>query len=395
MSERISLLAAERAEEWLLKPGVYFMQGNIAAAEAALIAGCRFFAGYPITPSNEIAEHMARRLPQVGGYFIQFEDEIASINAIIGAAYGGVKSMTATSGPGFSLMQEAIGLAAMIEAPIVIIDVQRAGPSTGIPTLVGQGDIMQAKWGSHGDYEIVAYLPNSVQEMFDLTIEAFNTAWEYRVPVVVLSDQTVGHMIEKLRVPPLEEIRIVERRKPEVPPEEYLPFDSRYLVPPMAVAGEGYRFHVTALTHDDRGYPSTRHEVSEKLVTRLVRKIRENEKVIGRYESIMVDDADLVVVAYGITSRSALKAVREARREGLKVGLFRPITAWPFPYWGLREAVDRGASILVVEINMGQMVHVVREYYANITEIHSMPWAPGEVPRPHVILRKIKEVYPR
>jgi 2-oxoglutarate ferredoxin oxidoreductase subunit alpha len=393
LSERISLLTAERAEEWLLKPGVYFMQGNIASAEAALIAGCRFFAGYPITPSNEIAEHMARRLPQVGGYFIQFEDEIASINAIIGAAYGGVKSMTATSGPGFSLMQEAIGLAAMIEAPIVIVDVQRAGPSTGIPTLVGQGDIMQAKWGSHGDYEVVAFLPNSVQEMFDLTIEAFNTAWEYRVPVIVLSDQAVGQMIERLRVPPLDEIKVVERRAPTVPPEEYLPFDSRYLVPPMAVVGEGYRFHVTALTHDDRGYPSTSHEVSKKLISRLVRKIRENEKVIGRYEAIALDDAELVVVAYGITSRSALRAVREARRDGLKVGLFRPITAWPFPYWGLREAVDRGASILVVEINMGQMVHVVREYYNNLVDIHFMPWAPGSVPRPHDILVKIKGVY--
>ena len=229
--------------------------------------------------------------------------------------------------------------------------------------------------------------------MFDLTIEAFNTAWEYRVPVIVLADQSVGQMIERLKVPPLDEIKVVERNAPTVPLEEYLPFDSRYLIPPMAVAGEGYRFHVTALTHDDRGYPSTSHEVSTKLVTRLVRKIRENEKVIGRYEAIALDDAELVIVAYGITSRSALRAVREARREGLKVGLFRPIAAWPFPYRGLREAVDRGARILVVEINMGQMVRVVREHYSNLVDIYFMPWAPGSVPRPHDILLKVKEVY--
>ncbi|MEM0366139.1 MAG: 2-oxoacid:acceptor oxidoreductase subunit alpha [Acidilobaceae archaeon] len=395
MAERISLLEAVEKKEALLEPGVYFMQGNIASAEAALIAGCRFYAGYPITPSNEIAEHMSRRLPQVGGVFIQFEDEIASIMALIGAAYGGVKSMTATSGPGFSLMQEGIGCAFMIEAPIVIVDVQRGGPSTGLPTLVGQGDIMQAKWGSHGDYEIVAYLPSSVQEMFDLTIEAFNAAWEYRVPVIVLTDQRVGQMIEKIEVPPYEEIKIVVRRKPEVPPEEYLPFDSRFLVPPMAAAGEGYRFHVTCLTHDDRGYPTTSHNISRKLVSRLVAKIRENEKVIGRYESYLADDAELIIIAYGITSRAARRAVKEARREGLKVGLFRPITAWPFPYWGLKEHVDRGAELLVVEINMGQIVRVIREYYNNITKIHFMPWAPGEVPRPSDILLKIKEVYPR
>ncbi|MDM7275592.1 MAG: 2-oxoacid:acceptor oxidoreductase subunit alpha [Thermoprotei archaeon] len=390
MSERVSLL---RAEEALLKPGVYFMQGNIAAAEAALVAGCRFFAGYPITPSNEIAEHMSRRLPQVGGYFIQFEDEIASVIAISGAAYAGVKSMTATSGPGFSLMQEGIGMAAMIEAPIVIINVQRGGPSTGLPTLVGQGDVMQAKWGSHGDYEIVAYLPSSVQEMFDLTIQAFNTAWTYRVPVIVLPDQRVGQMIEKLSVPDYNEIPIAGRIAPEEPPEEFLPFNSKYLVPPMAFAGEGYRFHVTSLTHDERGYPSTSHKISTQLVTRLIRKIRDNEKAIGRYESVLTDDANLVVVAYGITARSALKAVKEARKEGLKVGLFRPVTAWPFPYWGLKEAVDRGADIVVVEINMGQMVRVIREHFANIVNIHSMTWAPGDVPRPHDILVKIKEVY--
>jgi 2-oxoglutarate ferredoxin oxidoreductase subunit alpha len=371
------------------------MRGNDACVEAALIAGCRFFAGYPITPSNEISHRMSRRLPQVGGFFVQMEDEIASIMAVIGAANAGVKAMTATSGPGFSLMMEAIGYAAMTETPIVIVDVQRAGPATGIPTLVGQGDIMQAKWGSHGDYEVVAYLPNSPQEMFDLTIEAFNTAWRYRVPVIVLSDQVVGQMIEKVVVPPYEKIEIVERRKPDVPPEKFLPFDSRYLVPPMAVAGEGYRIHVTGLTHDERGYPSTSHEVSRRLVERLVRKIRENEDRIASWEEYMVDDAKLVVVAYGITSRSAKRAVREARREGLKVGLYRPRTAWPFPHRRLRRLVEEtGAEVLVVEINMGQMVHVVREYVGDLTRVHFMPWAPGAVPPPETILAKVKEVYP-
>ncbi len=379
----------------LLKPGVYFMRGNHACVEGALIAGCRFFAGYPITPSNEVSALMSRRLPQVGGYFIQMEDEIGSIMAVLGAANGGVKAMTATSGPGFSLMMESIGLSAMTETPAVIVDVQRGGPSTGLPTLVGQGDLMQAKWGSHGDYEVVAYLPNSPQEMFDMTIKAFNTAWAYRIPVIVLADQVVGQMIEKVVVPPHEEIEIVERKKPEVPPDMFKPFDSKYLVPPMAVAGEGYRIHVTGLTHDDRGYPTTSHEVSQKLVSRLVRKVRENEKLIGEWEEHQTDDAELVIVAFGITSRSAMRAVRDARREGLKVGLFRPKTAWPFPHWALRKHVDRGADILVVEINMGQMVRIVREHFANLVKIHSMTWAPGTVPPPEIILAKIKEVYPR
>ncbi len=376
----------------LLRPGVYFMRGNDAAVEGALIAGCRFFAGYPITPSNEVSARMSRRMPEVGGYFIQMEDEIASIMAVIGAAVGGVKAMTATSGPGFSLMQEAIGLSAMIEAPTVIIDVQRGGPSTGLPTLVGQGDIMQAKWGSHGDYSTIAYLPNSPQEMFDLTIEAFNSAWKYRVPVIVLADQMVGQMIEKVIVPPYEKIQIVDRKRPEVPPEEYLPFDRRYLVPPMAIAGEGYRVHMTGLTHDERGYPTTRHEVSKWLVEKLIEKVRRNEKEIARWEVYEVDDAKLVVVAFGITSRSAKRAVREARRKGLKVGLFRPMTAWPFPYWALEDIVSSGAKVLVVEINMGQMVHIVREYVGK-ENVYHMPWAPGAVPPPETILERITEVY--
>ena len=250
----------------LLKPGVYFMEGNIACAEAALLAGCNFYAGYPITPSSEIMHHMALRMPEVGGVFVQMEDEIASIMAALGASAAGAKAMTATSGPGLSLMQESIGLAAMLEIPVVIVDVQRAGPSTGIPTLMGQGDIMQSRWGSHGDYEIVAYLPSNPQEFFDMTIEAFNTAEEYRIPVIVLSDKVVGQMYGRIRVPDPSELKIIERKRPEIPPdkfEEYLPYDSRYLVPPFAAAGDGYRFHTTGLMHDERGYPNLSKEVNK------------------------------------------------------------------------------------------------------------------------------------
>jgi 2-oxoglutarate ferredoxin oxidoreductase subunit alpha len=376
----------------LLKPGVYFMRGNDACVEGALIAGCRFYGGYPITPSNEIATLMSRRLPQVGGYFIQYEDEIGSIMGVLGAANGGVKSMTATSGPGFSLMQESIGLAAMTETPIVIVNVQRGGPSTGLPTQVGQGDYMQSKWGSHGDYEVVVYLPNSPQEMFDMTIESFNTAWKYRIPVVLLSDQMVGHMIEKVIVPAPDEVERVERVKPEVSPEEFLPFDNKYLVPPMVFAGEGYRIHVTGLAHNEKGYPTTDHSTVEKLVKRLVKKVRDNEKEIADWEEYMIDDARLILIAFGITSRAAKKAVRDARKNGLKIGLFRPKTGWPFPYWRVQELAESGADFLVVEINMGQMVKVVREY-VDSSRVYHMPWAPGTCPPPEAILSRVKEVY--
>lgn len=376
----------------LLRPGSYFMRGNDACVEGALIAGCRFFGGYPITPSNEISALMARRLPEVGGYFIQFEDEIGSIVGITGAANAGVKSMTATSGPGFSLMQEAIGLASMIETPIVIVNVQRGGPSTGLPTQVGQGDFMQAHFGSHGDYETITYLPNSPQEMFDMTIKAFNMAWKYRVPTIILSDQMVGHMIEKVVVPEYDEIELFDRVKPEASPDEYLPFDSKYLVPPMAFAGEGYRVHLTGLAHDDRGYPTTDHRVVTKLLNRLVSKIRSNEDKLAEWEEYMTDDANLVVVAYGITSRSALKAVKDARDNGLKIGLYRLKTAWPFPSKRIRELANEGKDFLVVEINMGQAVRIVREYVPH-DRVHFLPWAPGTCPPPEVILNRVKEVY--
>jgi 2-oxoglutarate ferredoxin oxidoreductase subunit alpha len=341
--------------------GVHFMSGDIACAEGAIAAGCRFFAGYPITPATEIAEHIAARMPKVGGIYIQMEDEIASIAAVIGASYAGLKAMTATSGPGFSLMQENIGLAAMTEAPCVIVDVMRGGPSTGQPTLPGQQDVMQAKWGSHGDYEIIALAPSSVQEMFDLTIEAFNLAETYRVPTFVMADEVVAHMWEKVVIPPAEKIRIVNRKKPNTPPDKYAPFmPDNDLVPPMACFGEGFRFHATGLTHDEHGYPRTQSsEVQMRLVQRLCDKIRKNADKIIRVEEHMLGDAEIVVFAYGIVARAALSAVRKARQQGIKAGLLRPITLWPFPEKHVAKAAENAKAIIVPEMNCGQMVREV------------------------------------
>lgn len=341
--------------------GVHFMSGDIACAEGAIAAGCRFFAGYPITPATEIAEHIAARMPKIGGVYVQMEDEIASMAAVIGASYAGLKAMTATSGPGFSLMQENIGLAAMTEAPCVIVDVMRGGPSTGQPTLPGQQDVMQAKWGSHGDYEIIALAPSSIQEMFDLTIEAFNLAETYRVPTMVMADEVVAHMWEKLVIPPAEEIKIVNRKRPNTPPEQYLPFmPDDDLVPPMACFGEGYRFHATGLTHNEYGYPQTQSsEVQTKLVQRLCDKIRKNADKIVRVEETMVEDAEIVVIAYGIVARAALSAVRKARENGIKAGLLRLVTLWPFPEKPITKAAEGAKAIIVPEMNCGQMAREV------------------------------------
>src|SRR4030066_336189 len=290
------------SEDGFLK-GEFFINGDIACAEGAISAGCRFFAGYPITPATEVAERMSERLPQVGGVFIQMEDEIASMNAVLGASWAGVKAMTSTSGPGFSLMMENLGLGVMLETPCVLVNVQRAGPSTGLPTLVAQGDMMQARWGAHGHYEIIALVPDSPQEMFDLTITAFNLSEQYRVPVLLMADEAGGHMSEKGVITRINQKELVSRPRPKVAPEEYLPYDSREgLVPPMAIAGEGYRFHVTGLTHDDKGYPVMTAEAQDKLVRRLVDKIRLNAKDIIRYEEVNVEDAEVIVVSYGISA---------------------------------------------------------------------------------------------
>jgi len=371
--------------------GTHFMSGDLACAEGAIAAGCRFFGGYPITPATEIAERMARRMPEIGGVYIQMEDEIGSIAAIIGASYAGKKAMTATSGPGFSLMQENIGLAVMTEAPLVIVDIMRGGPSTGQPTMPGQQDMMQAKWGSHGDYEIIALAPSSVQEMFDLTIECFNLAETYRVPVMLLADEIIGHMWERVKIPPPEEIVLVSRKKPKVPPNEYHPFKpDGNLVPPMACFGEGYRFHATGLTHDEKGAPKTVSiEEQTKLVKRLCDKIRKNAGKIIKVEEVMLEDAEVAVIAYGITSRAALSAVRKARKEGIKAGLLRLITIWPFPEELVAGIAKKVNVIIVPEMNYGQLVREV-ERVAKTTPVFLLSKLGEEPHRPSEIIEAMR-----
>jgi len=366
--------------------GAHFMSGDIACAEGALCAGCRFFAGYPITPATEIAEHLSERMPDFGGIYIQMEDEIASIAAVIGASYAGLKAMTATSGPGFSLMQENIGLAVMTETPCVIVDVMRGGPSTGQPTLPGQQDVMQVKWGSHGDYSIIALAPSSVQEMFDLAIEAFNLSETYRVPAFVMADEIVAHMWEKVVIPHASKIKIVSREKPHIAPDKYKPFaPDGSLIPPMACFGEGYRFHATGLTHDERGYPKTQDsEVQSRLVRRLCEKISKNADRIIKVEGIMLGDADVVVVAYGIVARAALSAVRKAREFGIKAGLLRLVTLWPFAEKHVAEVAKQAKSIVVPEMNCGQIVREVERAakktpVAFLSKLGEDPHTPQEI----------------
>ena len=347
----------------LLGASPAFIQGDVACAYGAALAGCRFFAGYPITPATETAESMAALMPRIGGTYIQMEDEIASIAALIGASWTGVKAMTATSGPGFSLMQENIGYACMTETPCVIVDVQRSGPSTGQPTEPAQGDMMQARWGSHGDYELIALVPNSVQECLDLVVEAFNLAERFRSPVIVLTDGEVGHMREKTIIPEFEDLHLVERERPTVPKESYVPFGGGpAAVPPMGVFGLGYRTYVTGLTHTEKGLPATASaEEHTKLVSRLCEKIRQASDSLVRVEERYLDDAEYAVVSYGITSRVALNAVRQLRRRKQKVGYLRLIGLWPFPEERLFRLGKQVKGILVPEMNLGQMYHPVRE----------------------------------
>lgn len=358
---------AGAAVESRVLTGEHFMHGDQACAEGALAAGLDFYAGYPITPSTDVMEHIAERLPKVGGTFVQMEDEIASVAAIIGASAAGARVMTATSGPGFSLMMENIGLAAMIEVPIVIVDVQRASPSTGLPTAVGQSDLLQVRWGSHGDYAVVAYCPSSPQECFDLTIAAFNTADRYRVPTFVLMDEIVGHMTEHVVIPDTDTIPRVKRKGPSVPPGDpsFLPYKAdEDMVPPMAHAGEGYRVHMTGLTHDERGYPALTAATHEKLVTRLIDKIRLNADHIAKHELLHTEDAEVIVVALGCTARSARRAVSQARAQGIRAGMMRPITMWPFPKTTLENLATNGVAkrFVVPEINMGQLCREVERH---------------------------------
>ncbi|MFQ5823018.1 MAG: 2-oxoacid:acceptor oxidoreductase subunit alpha [bacterium] len=374
--------------------GAHYLDGDLACAEGALAAGCRFFAGYPITPSTEVAERIAARFPLVGGIFIQMEDELASMAAILGASWGGKKAMTVTSGPGFSLMMENIGLGAMTETPCVIVNVQRGGPSTGLPTLPGQQDMMQARWGSHGDYEIIAIVPNSPQECFELTIEAFNLSEKYRVPVMVMMDECVGHMTEKVVIPPADEIVIFNRRLYKGPKNSYLPYEinnGNGMVPLMANTGEGYRFHITGLTHNEKGYPVINAEVQQKCVSRLIDKINKNAEDIIQYEEDQIENAEVVVVSYGISSRVSLRAIELARKKGLNVGLFRLITAWPFPEKRIKEIAEKVKSFVMVELNLGQMVFELERCVAGNSKVFLVPHAGGYVHDPEDILKNIQE----
>jgi 2-oxoglutarate/2-oxoacid ferredoxin oxidoreductase subunit alpha len=377
----------------VLAPGDYFMMGNFACVEAAILAGCRFYAGYPITPSSEIFERASVRFPQVGGSAIEMEDEVGSMAALVGASFAGAKVMTATSGPGFSLMMENIGLAYVMEAPCVVVNVQRAGPSTGVPTLVGQGDMMQAKWGSHGDLETIVYSPNSVQEFFDLTIQAFNSAEKFRTPVFVLADQVVGMMWERLRVPAADQIEVVQRQvldPMEVMDREHPYFDYANDFIPMPIAGRGNRVNVDSLTHDSRGYPSIDHGVSESMTRHLTGKVKDHAREIWRWEERYLDDAEIAVVSYGSASRSALAAVKSARSRGVKAGYLRLVTPWPFP----DEVIDRISKnltgLVVAEINYGQMIHPVREN--SHCPVVGASWAPGTLIEPATILDAMQAV---
>jgi 2-oxoglutarate ferredoxin oxidoreductase subunit alpha len=369
---------------------VKVMQGNEAVAWGALAAGCRFYAGYPITPSTEIAELLSRELPKVGGKFIQMEDEIASLAACIGASVGGLKAMTATSGPGFSLMQEHIGYAAMTEVPCVIVDVQRLGPSTGQPTSASQGDVMQARWGTHGDHPIIVLSPISVRQAFDLTVLAFNFSEKYRTPVILLMDEVVGHMREKVDLPDAATVERVERVATSVPPEWYKPYgDSLTDVPPMADFGRGYRYHVTGLLHDPAGYPTTRLDEIAPWVERVERKISRNVHDIVVAEEDGVESARTVVVAYGASARSARHAVKLARQRRCRVGLVTLLTLWPFAEELIAHVARTAKRIVVPEMNLGQLALEV-ERVAGRNKVVRLNRADGEMVTPQKILEAIE-----
>lgn len=377
------------------RPAHHLIQGNEACAEGAIAAGCRFYAGYPITPSSEIAEVLAWRLPALDGTFIQMEDEIASLGAVIGASLAGVKAMTATSGPGFSLMQEHIGFACMAEVPCVIVDVMRGGPSTGLPTLPSQGDVQQARWGTHGDHPIIALAPAGVRECFELTVRAFNLSEKYRTPVILLMDEVVGHMRENVALPDPKELELIERVKPTVPPEWYIPYeDTPSGVPPMGVFGEGYRYHVTGLLHDVRGFPTLREDEIEPFMQRLFRKIWAHLDDIQTWETYALEDAEVAVVAYGSVARSAKRAVEEAREKGKRVGLIRLITIWPFCRKAVEEVLGRCHTLVVPEMNLGQISREVKRVCRGRAEVVTVSKMLGRLIRPVEILEALEGLYP-
>lgn len=371
---------------------VVLMQGNRACAEAALAAGVRFYAGYPITPSTEVAELFALRLPQLGGKFIQMEDEIAGMGAVCGASLAGVKSLTATSGPGFSLKQELIGYAAMAEIPVVVVNVQRLGPSTGKPTAPAQGDVMQARWGTHGDRGVIALSPTSVRETYDVTVHAVNFSERFRMPVIVLLDEVVGHMREKVEIPDPATLTIIDRKKPTVPPSEYIAFKpDADGVPPMAAFGDGYRYHVTGLVHNENGFPAAASKITTDLITRLHTKIDNARSEITLYDEYFMDDAQRAVIAYGCTFRSAMAAVKEARAKGLKVGLIKLITIWPFADEVVSRVAEKAEIIYVPELNYGQLVGEIDRVAAGRAQIVSLPKVDGGVFSPQEILAALEK----
>jgi 2-oxoglutarate ferredoxin oxidoreductase subunit alpha len=376
--------------------GLHFIDGDHAACEGAIAAGCRFAAGYPITPSTEVVERFAQRIPTVGGVFIQLEDELASSIAVQGAAWGGKKTLSVTSGPGFSLMMEHIGLAAITETPGVWVDVQRGGPSTGLPTLPGQADMMQARFGSHGDYEIIAIVPNSPQECFDLMIKAFNLSEIYRCPVMFMMDEVVGHMVERVEIPPAEQLQVVPRKFTSKAKGDYKPFATTPddLVPEMTKAGEGYRIHVTGLTHDERGYPAMNAATQDKLIKRLINKIRNHADDLLDVKEDYLEDAEIIVVSYGITSRIAKTAVEDARARGIKAGHLRLRVVWPFPATRMRQLAERAKVFIMPELNMGQVVLELERVLAGSAKVVSIPHAGGSVHEPEAILKKIIEAVP-
>ncbi|MCK4222729.1 2-oxoacid:acceptor oxidoreductase subunit alpha [Candidatus Bathyarchaeota archaeon] len=372
-----------------LTSGSHFMRGNEALAEAAIVAGCQFFAAYPITPASEISEHLAKRLPQAGGIMIQMEDEIASLASVIGASWAGAKAMTATSGPGFSLMQENIGYAFMTETPCVIADIQRAGPSTGQATKCGQGDVMQARWGTHGDYASIVLSPNSVQEMFDLTVRAFNLAEEYRTPIILLADEIIAHMSEQMVVPPLEEITIVDRKKPKSTDKAFFDGDG---VAPMPSVGEGFNVTVTGSTHDEFGVRFTADsKIHRVLVTRLVEKIRSNVELLADFEAVNVDNCEVGVVSYGCASRAVYEAIEMAQDRGIKVGFIRLKTIWPFPEKAVEEMAQKAENIIVSEMNLQQVFFEVQRVVkgaARVTPVNKI--GGGEMVTPEELFSVIE-----
>ncbi len=371
---------------------ISLMQGNEACVQGALDAGVRFYAGYPITPSTEIAEGMARLLPTLGGKFIQMEDEIASIAAIIGASLTGLKVMTATSGPGFSLMQESIGYACMIEIPCVIVNVQRGGPSTGSPTGPAQGDVMQTRWGTHGDHPAIVLSPWSAQETYTLTVKAINLAERFRTPVILLLDEVIAHLREGIKMPDPKNLILSERPRPSGNKKFYKPFGGAIdQIPPIADFGMGYKCNFTGLVHDEVGHPTGSSIITDKLIRRLVGKIEANKKEIIAYEEIQTEDADIIIFAYGATARSSSQALKLARLEGLKVGMIRTTTIWPFPEEAVKKIADRGIPILVPEMNLGQFVLEVERVAAGKSKVKHLGRVDGELFTPKEILLALKE----